>query len=66
MNVDAAGPVAAGEVLDVVCQLEALAARAAEHGQQMMHFVLAMGAESLADNLGQADDWEGDDAAGHH
>ncbi|THD06466.1 hypothetical protein [Rhodanobacter lindaniclasticus] len=61
MNVDACGPVTPAEVLAVVQELEGLSARAAEHGQQMFHFVLSMGAESLADNLQVAGDLEHDE-----
>ena len=58
MNVDACGPVTPAEVRAVVDQLVSLAERAAEHGQGMFHFVLSMGAESLADNLDVAGDLE--------
>lgn len=51
MNADACGPVTPSEVLAVVQELQHLSARAAENGQQMFHFVLSMGVESLADNL---------------
>lgn len=66
MNIEAVGPVTADEVMAIVVQLRDLSARAADHGQQMMHFVLTMGAESLADNFDAAEEWEGDDAADNH
>ncbi len=39
----------------MVTQLRAMSERAVEHGQGMFHFVLAMAAESLADNVEVAD-----------
>lgn len=60
MSADVTGPVTAVEVRAVVDQLHGLVARTAEHGQQAFHFVLAMAAESLVDNLEVAEHW-GDD-----
>lgn len=65
MSVEATGPVSVGEVQAVVVQLREMSARAAECGQEAFHFVLAMGAESLADNLESAADMDNDDAPGH-
>lgn len=55
MNADFSGPVTVAEVCDVVTQLRAMSERAVDHGQGMFHFVLAMAAESLADNVEVAD-----------
>lgn len=61
LTADSCGPVTPGEVAAVVAELQGLAARAAEHGQQAFHFVLSIGAESLADNLSTADAWDDDE-----
>ena len=50
------GPVSAGEVREIVEQLRDMSARAQQNGQQTFHFVLSVGAESLADNLAIACD----------
>lgn len=60
MSSDAVGPVTVAEVMEVVGVLRVLADRAAETGQQMFHFVLSVGAESLADNMENAVDMEDD------
>lgn len=66
MSIEAVGMVTVGEVMALVGQLRDLSNRAADHGQQMVSFVLTMGAESIADNFETAEEWEGDDAADHH
>lgn len=63
MSSDQTGPVSVAEVSAIVAQLRELTARAAENGQQMFHFVLSMGAESLADNIENAADMGADDDA---
>ena len=50
------GPVSAGEVREVIEQLRDMSARAQQNGQRVFHFVLSVGADSLADNLAMACD----------
>lgn len=61
MSNDETGPVSVAEVTAVVDRLRGLSARAADNGQQSFHFVLSMGAESLADNVEQVAHWGDDD-----
>lgn len=60
MNDDFCGPVTTAEVLAVVEQLQSMSNRAADNGQGMFHFVLAMAAESMADNIAVAAEGDAD------
>lgn len=54
------GPVSYAETQAIVTQLRDLAVRAESNRQRVFHFVLAVGAESLQDNLDQLADMEED------
>jgi hypothetical protein len=54
--------VSAAEGVAIASQLRELADRAEQNGQQLLHFVYAMAAESLTDNLANAAEMDGDDA----
>jgi hypothetical protein len=51
MSIESTGPVTYAETQAIAAQLRELSARAAEHGQQLFHFVLCTASESLNDNL---------------
>ncbi|MET4567812.1 hypothetical protein [Rhodanobacter soli] len=55
------GPVLMAETSRVLACLRALSDRAESHGQQALHFVLSITADSLADNLETAADMAGSD-----
>jgi hypothetical protein len=62
MSIEQTGPVTVAEAEAVVVTLRTLAERAAEHRQATFHFVFAMTADSLADNVETAVDFVSDGA----
>jgi hypothetical protein len=60
---EAVGPVTGDEAAEVVTNLRAMAERAAEHHQSTFYFVLSMAAESLADNVETALEFQSDGTA---
>jgi len=56
MSMDETGPVQMAETSQLLSRLRALSDRAELNGQQTLHFVLSITADSLADNLATASD----------
>jgi len=59
---DETGPVLMAETSRLLACTRALSERAAINGQQTLHFVLSITADSLADNLATASDMDDGDA----